>query len=62
MKGGGKMGNDVYTYIGYIVVWVVKYVIVPIAAAVLARIIGEWLLNPQPERQRKKRSDKNRFK
>lgn len=56
------MGNDIYTYIGYIVVWVVKFVIVPIVAAVLARIIAEWLLKPQPERQRKKRSDKNRFK
>jgi hypothetical protein len=56
------MGNGIYTYIGYIVVWVVKYVIVPIAAAVFARIIADWLLKPQPGRQRKKRSDKNRFK
>jgi hypothetical protein len=43
-------------------VWCVKYMFIPLGIAVLAKIIAEKLIPPQPERQRKKRSNKNRFK
>jgi hypothetical protein len=56
------MNKEVYTNIGYALVWCVKYIFIPLGVAVLARIIAEKLIPPQPERQRKKRSDKNRFK
>jgi hypothetical protein len=57
-----EMNKEIYTNIGYALVWGVKYLLIPLGIAVLARIIAEKLLPPQPERQRKKRSDKNRFK
>lgn len=56
------MNNGLYTNIGYTVVWCVKYIFIPLGVAVFARIFAEKLLRPQPERQRKKRSFKNRFK
>ncbi|HOJ11543.1 MAG TPA: hypothetical protein PK733_13260 [Clostridiales bacterium] len=55
------MNNDLYTNIGYIVVWCVKYIIIPIGVSVSAKIIADKLLRPQPEKQRKKRLKKNRF-
>jgi len=59
--GGGKLGNGIYLYIGYFVVLVLKYMVVPVIVAVVARLLADRLLNP-PDRQRKKRSVKNRFK
>jgi hypothetical protein len=59
--GGGIMGNNIYLYIGYFVVLALKYMVVPVTVAVFARLIADRLLGPQPERQRKKRSIKNRF-
>jgi hypothetical protein len=56
------MDHEVYTNIGYAVVWCVKYILIPFGVAVSSRIVYDRLLPPQPERQRKKRSDKNRFK
>jgi len=55
------MDKELYINIGYTVVWCVKYIFIPIGVAVIARIIAERLLRPQPDRQKKKRSDKNRF-
>jgi hypothetical protein len=54
--------NELYTTIGYAVVWCMKYIFIPIGVALSARIVADKLLPPQPERQRKKRSNKNRFK
>lgn len=56
MEGGGQMNIDIYARIGYTVEWCIKYIFIPIAVAVLARIIADRILGPQPERQRKKRS------
>lgn len=55
------MDNDLYINIGYAVVWCVKYIFIPIGVSVIARIIADKLLRPQPQKQRKKRSNKNRF-
>jgi hypothetical protein len=60
-KGVVDMNNDFYTYIGLSVVWIVKYILIPIGVAVLAGIITNRVLKPQPERQKKKRSHKSRF-
>ncbi len=56
------MNNDFYTYIGLSVVWIMKYIFIPIGVAVLAGIITNIVLRPQPERQKKKRPQKSRFK
>ena len=56
------MNKEFYTNIGYSVVWCVKYIFIPIGVAVTARIIAAKLLRPQPNRQRKKRFNKNRSK
>ena len=55
------MNNDFYTYIGLSVVWIEKYIFIPVGVAVLAGIITNRVLKPQPERQKKKRSHKSRF-
>jgi len=60
-EGGGWVNNDLYTNIGYAVVWCIKYIFIPIGVSVSARIISERLLQPHPEKQRKKRFKKNRF-
>jgi hypothetical protein len=39
-----------------------NHIFIPLGVAVLARVIADRLLPPQPERQRKKRFNKNRFK
>lgn len=54
------MGNSIYLYIGYFVVLSIKYLVVPVIVAVIARLFADKLLNP-PDRQRKKRSTKNRL-
>ncbi len=56
------MNNELYLNIGYAVVMGVKYIFLPLGVAVTARIIADKLLQPQPGRQRKKRSYKNRLK
>ena len=56
------MSNELYISIGLIVVWCIKYIFIPLGVAVFARIIVDKLLKPQPDRQRKKRSNKNRLK
>ena len=56
------MNKEIYTNIGYTLVWCVKYIFIPLGVAVLARLIADKLLPPQPDRQRKKRSYKNRLK
>jgi hypothetical protein len=55
------MSNDLYTNIGYIFVWCVKYIFIPLGVAITARCVTDKLLRPQPDKQRKKRSSKNRF-
>lgn len=50
------MSNEFYTNIGYVIVWFIKYIFIPLGVAVSARIIADKLLQSQPERQRKKRS------
>ena len=55
------MNDDFYTNIGHAVVLCVKYVFIPLGVAITARIIAEKLLRPQPYRQKKKRSSKNRL-
>jgi len=47
------MNIKIYADIGYTVVWCIKYIFIPITVAVLARIIADRILRPQPERQRK---------
>ena len=49
------MNKEIYTNIGYALVWCVKYIFVPIGVAVSTKIIVDKLHRPQPERQRKKR-------
>ena len=56
------MNKEFYTNIGYSVVWCVKYIFLPIGVAVSAKVIAAKLLRPQPNRQRKKRFNKNRSK
>jgi hypothetical protein len=56
------MSNELYTEIGYIFVWCMKYIFIPLGVAVTARILADKLHLPLPERQRKKRSFKNRLK
>lgn len=56
------MNNEFYTSIGYFVVWCMKYIFVPFGVAISARVFVDKVLLPQPERQRKKRSNKNRLK
>jgi hypothetical protein len=56
------MSDEIYTNIGFIVAWCVKCIFIPLGVAISARVIVDRLLLPQPERQRKKRSYKNRFK
>ena len=50
------MNNEVYTNIGILVVWCIKYIYIPIGVGVLIRLISRKLFQPQPGRQRKKRS------
>jgi len=54
------VSNELYAGIGYVVAWCVKCIFIPIGVAISARIIVDKLLQPQPVRQRKKRSYKNR--
>jgi hypothetical protein len=56
------MSNALYTNISFTVVWCIKYIFIPLGVAVSARIFVDKLLRPQPDRQRKKRSYKNRLK
>ena len=56
------MSNELYINIGFFVVWCIKYIFMPLGVAVFARIIVDKLLKPQLDRQRKKRSNKNRLK
>jgi hypothetical protein len=56
------MNIDIYTKIGFVLVWSIKIIFIPLGIAISARIIAEKILRPQPDRQRKKRSIKNRFK
>ena len=56
------MNKEFVTDIGYAVLWCTKYVFIPFGIAVSAKIFAEKILQPQPERQKKKRSYKNRFK
>ena len=55
------MSDDFYTKIGFGFVWCIRYIFIPMGVAIAARIIAGKLIRPQPERQRKKRSYKNRF-
>ncbi len=55
------MDKDLYTNIGYFVVLCMKYIFIPVVVGVAIRVISGKLLQPQPENQRKKRSNKNRF-
>ena len=50
------LNNDLYTNIGYAIVWCLKFIFIPFGVAISARIAGERLLQPQPKGQRKKRS------
>jgi len=50
------MRDDFYTAFGYVTFWLIKYIAVPIGVGVAVKLITSKLLQPQPERQRKKRS------
>lgn len=54
-KGVVNTGNELYASIGYIVIWCVKYILIPIGVGVTAKVIAAKLITPQPGRQRKKR-------
>lgn len=56
------MNHDFYSNIGFSFVWGMKYIFIPIIVAVVAIVTADKLIKPQPKRQRKKRSIKNRFK
>ena len=56
------MDKDLYTNIGYFVVLCMKYIFIPLGVSISARLIVDKMLRPQPEKQRKKRSFKNRSK
>ena len=56
------MNDDLYTNIGFAVVWCMKYIFIPFGVAFSVRILADKLLLLQPLRQRKKRLHKNRFK
>ena len=56
------MSGEFYINIGYTVAWCVKYIFIPFGVAVSAKLFAEKILQPQPDRQKKKRSYKNRFK
>jgi hypothetical protein len=56
------MDYVLYTSIGFFIVWCAKYVFIPLGVAVLASIIVDKLLKPQPGKQRKKRFNENRLK
>ena len=49
------MDRAIYTYIGIIVVWCVKFLFVPVIVGVVIKMITHKMFQPQPERQRKKR-------
>lgn len=49
------VNNDLYTKIGYFVALCMKYIFIPIGVGVAIRLITRKLLQPQPERQKKKR-------
>ena len=56
-----KTGRGYVYSIQYHIVWCVKYIFIPLGVAITARCIADKLLRPQPDKQRKKRSSKNRF-
>lgn len=47
--------RDFYANIGYAIVWCVRYIFIPIGVGVSVRLITVKLLQPQPDKQRKKR-------
>jgi hypothetical protein len=49
------LSADLYTNIGYVIVWCLKFIFIPIGVGVTVKLITVRLLQPQPERQRKKR-------
>lgn len=55
------MSKQFFTSIGNIIVWCMKYIFIPFGVAVSARIFVEKLLQPQPDRQKKKRPNKKPF-
>lgn len=55
------MKENLYATIGYTVVWIFRYIILPVTIAVLARVIADRLPRPQPERQKKRRTNKTRL-
>jgi hypothetical protein len=55
------MDYVLYTGIGFSIIWCAKYVFIPLGVAILARIIVDKLLKPQPGKHKKKRLNKNRL-
>lgn len=50
------MGDNFYTAFGYFAFWVTKYIFIPIGVGVAITVIAHSLLQPQPDRQKKRRS------
>lgn len=50
------MGDDFYTAFGCFAFWVTKYISIPIGVGVAIAVIAHKLLQPQPDRQKKRRS------
>ncbi len=50
------MDKAFYSNIGYAVVWCVKYIFIPFGIAFFVRVLADKVSQPQPKRQRKKRS------
>jgi hypothetical protein len=56
------LNNEFYAGFGYAVAWCIKFIFIPFLVAVSSKVFVDKLLGPQPERQRKKRSQRNRFR
>jgi len=56
------MDKVFYTNVDFAAVWSMKYIFIPFGIAFFVRIFADKVSRPQPERQRKKRSDKDRLK
>jgi hypothetical protein len=50
------MNNELYAGVGFLVIWCVKYILVPIGVIVFASLIVNRLLQTQPDKQKNKRN------
>lgn len=55
-KGVVDLEDGFYTYIGFAVVWCMKYIFIPFGVGLSVKIVAKKLLQQQPLKQKKKRS------